>query len=352
MRERSLTSTPTRILVTRLKSIGDILFTLPAVHLLRENFPEAEITFLTSKEFGPLLRGFADVDEIVTIDRSRFRRGNVKHMFGEISSLLRLFRQKKFSLAIDLHGHGETAFLTWLTRAPQRWGIGLHTLRGCAYTRRAKRDRSLHPAEANLALLRQCGLSAAADHNEFVMPEPEFSEARKLFAQLGLDAARPALFIQPFTSSPRKNWPLENYLAVARHWRDAGVQILFGGGPDERTRLEPAIRAGFPVSAGAPLLVSAGLAKLCTAIVGGDTGLMHMAVALRKRAVFLAPSASGPGKFYPFRHPEWRIVPPAGTEISAITVETVIAACNHAFAEAADERMASHGRTLASATGR
>jgi ADP-heptose:LPS heptosyltransferase len=42
----------------RLKSIGDILFTLPAVNVIRENFPSAKIAFLTSKENAPLLQGF------------------------------------------------------------------------------------------------------------------------------------------------------------------------------------------------------------------------------------------------------------------------------------------------------
>ena len=88
-----------------------------------------------------------------------------------------------------------------------------------------------------------------------------------------LDAARPTLFIQPFTSSPQKNWPLENYLALARHWRSRGLQIIFGGGPADRAALEPARAEGFCISAGPPLLVSAGLAKLSSFMLGGDSGL-------------------------------------------------------------------------------
>jgi heptosyltransferase-1 len=49
------------ILLIRLKSIGDILFTLPAVHALRENFPDAKLHFLVSGEHAPLLRGFPDI---------------------------------------------------------------------------------------------------------------------------------------------------------------------------------------------------------------------------------------------------------------------------------------------------
>ena len=56
---------PSNILLIRFKSIGDILFTLPAVHMVRENFSGAKITFLTSRENAPLLQGFREVDEII-----------------------------------------------------------------------------------------------------------------------------------------------------------------------------------------------------------------------------------------------------------------------------------------------
>src|SRR4051794_776585 len=86
-----------RILVTRFKSIGDILFTLPAIHALRENCPGTRISFLTSREFAPLVGCFRDVDEILTIDR----RGNIFRIARETLSLVRLLRQRKFSVAVD-----------------------------------------------------------------------------------------------------------------------------------------------------------------------------------------------------------------------------------------------------------
>jgi ADP-heptose:LPS heptosyltransferase len=319
------------ILVTRFKSIGDILFTLPAVHALRENFLDAKITFLTSREFGPLIGGFRDVNEVLTVDRSRYRGGNIVGMFQETFGLLRLLRQKKFSLVVDLQGYGETAMITWLTRAPQRWGTVYQSMRGYAYTRGIRRDPAIHPAEGNLLLLKQCGLSVDNVRNEYVVPDQPLEEARELFNKFGLDAARPVLFIQPFTSAPHKNWPLENYLALAVHWRAGGVQVLFGGGPADRSRLEVVSRAGFPISAGAPLLVSAALAKLSTVVVGGDTGLIHLATAMNKRVVFLAASARYPNKFYPFRHADWKIQPPAGSGISGTTVAAVMEACKVAL---------------------
>jgi heptosyltransferase-1 len=322
----------THILLMRLKSMGDVVFTLPAVHRLREAFPRARITFLVSAENAPLLEGFRDVDETIALDRARYRSGNPLRILTETVTLVRRVRRAQFSLVVDFQGYGETAWLARLSGAPERWASVHSTPRHWAYTRSFPCNYHLHPVEWFLALLHQCGLRPGPARNEFVLPDKALDEARRFFTghQLALD--RPTLFIQSFTSTPAKNWPLDRYCAVARYWRARGRQVLFGGGPAERAALEPAREAGFPVSAGVPLLVSAGLAKLCALTVGGDTGLLHLAATMGKRVMVIIPSTA-PGNKYPFQHPDWAITPTAGADISAISVETVIAACERALAE-------------------
>jgi ADP-heptose:LPS heptosyltransferase len=314
------------ILLIRLKSIGDVLFTLPAVHALRENFPDAKITFLTSRENAPLLRGFREVDGVIPLDRAALQ--NPLHAAPEMFRLLRRLRAEKFSRAVDFQGYGETAWLSWWSGAPERWGSVYGAGRQWAYTRGVPRDELIHHADWNLSLLRQCGLRAGELRNEFVLPEDALAEARKFFAGNNLDAARPTLFLQPFTSTSFKNWPLENYLAVARHLQSRGAQIIFGGGPSDRAALEPARAAGFVVSAGVPLLVSAGLTNLSTLTVGGDTGLLHLAVAMGKRVLMLMAAT---GLTYPIQHRDWTITPMPGKTIQQIETGAVIEACEGAF---------------------
>ena len=214
------------ILLIRFKAIGDVVLTLPAVHAVRENFPDAHIAFFTVSENAPLLQGFRDVDEIIALDRAALKRP--LRALPEFFRLLRSLRAGKFSLVIDLQGYGETAWLTRLTGARERWGTVYGRGREWAYTRGLKRNGELHPAEWNLVLLRECGLKIGEIKNQFCLPAAALAAAQKIFVENRLDFTRPTLFIQPFTSSPHKNWPLENYLAVARHWRACGVQIVFG----------------------------------------------------------------------------------------------------------------------------
>jgi ADP-heptose:LPS heptosyltransferase len=320
------------ILLIRLKSIGDIVFTLPAVHRLRAASPEANISFLVSKEFTPLLEGFRDVDTVIALDRARFRRRNPGIVLAEALSLLRQVRRPRFSLAIDFQGYGETALLTWWTGARQRWGMVTRPGRKWAYTRGVNRGLQLHPAESFLSLLDECGLPNSPIRNEFLLPARAVDEARQFFQGHALNPTRPTLFIQPFTSSPHKDWPLESYLAVARSWRERGRQVLFGGGPADRPALEPAKQAGFTVSAGAPLLVTAGLMGQSTLVLGGDTGLQHLAVAMGKRVLMLIGSVS-PGSAHPFQHLDWTITPAAGQTLATVTANAVKEACDRALTE-------------------
>lgn len=320
------------ILLIRLKSIGDILFTLPAVHLVRTAFPEANIRFLVSKEYAPLLEGFQEVDSVICLDRGRFRQANPVGIVTEAVSLLRGLRRPRFSLAIDFQGYGETALLTWWSGAPKRWGTVYRSGSEWAYTQGVPRDTACHPAENFLSLLHKCGLAPAPVCNQFTLPESAVEEARRLFLGWGLEAAKQTLFLQPFTSSPHKDWGLDHYLALARLWQGRGWQIVFGGGPAERAALEPARQAGFPVSAGTPLLVTAGLMEFSTLVLGGNTGLPHLAVAMGKRVVMIMDWID-PGSAHPFQHRDWAVTPANGQSLADMPTGAVDDACGRALAE-------------------
>jgi ADP-heptose:LPS heptosyltransferase len=319
-----------KILLIRLKSIGDVILTLPAVNTIRENFPSAKISFLTSKENVSLLRGFHEVNEVIALDRAALRGGNPLKMGGEFFRLLRRLRGGEFSLVVDFQGYGETAWLTRLTGAPQRWGQVHRTGRNWAYTRPIEHIPAVHPAEAHLRLLNRCGLRTDTVRNRFVLPEAAVKEARAWFTEHQLDSTKPTLYVQPFTSGAHKNWPLENYVTVARHWHSRSVQIIFGGGPADLAALEPARREGFVISAGVPMLVTGGLMQLSSLVLGGDTGALHLAVA-QGRCVLMLMHQATPGSPAPFQHPDWVVVAPRPVAIEEISVAEVNAAIARIF---------------------
>jgi ADP-heptose:LPS heptosyltransferase len=321
---------PKSILLIRFKSIGDVVLTLPAVHVVRENFPDAQITFFTISDNAPLLQGFRNVDEVMTFDREALRSGNPLRVVPEFFGLLRRLRAGNFSVVVDFQGYGETAWLARLTGAAERWGTIYGSGRRWAYTRHLPRNPLAHATDEHLALLRHGGLSAGKIRNEFQLPPGALQTARTFFAEHKLEISKPTLFIQPFTSMAHKNWPLENYLSVARYWQSRGVQIILGGGPSDRAALEPARQKGFSISAGVPLLVTGGLMQLSQLVLGGDTGALHLAVAQGKRVLMLMHEAR-PGSPVPFQHRDWVIAAPAPEAIAKISIAEVNAVVAQVF---------------------
>ena len=108
------------------------------------------------------------------------------------------------------------------------------------------------------------------------------------------------------------------------------MQIIFGGGPADRAELAPACAAGFVVAAGAPLLVSGGLTKLSRLTIGGDTGLLHLAVAMKKRVLMLMAAR---GQTYPVQHADWALIPAQGTGVTTLPVADVVVAAEQALNE-------------------
>jgi ADP-heptose:LPS heptosyltransferase len=321
------------ILLIRLKSIGDVVLTLPAVSRMRDSFPGARIAYLTSRENAAVVELFPGVDEIITLDRAALRRPGLKGLWAGTVGLVRRLRRGRFRLCIDLQGYGETAWLTRLSGAPLRWGSVYRQGSRWAYTCGVDRDDSLHPADWHLALLHRCGLADGREvRNAARVPPGSREIARQFFVSQKLDPFKPTLFIQPFTSSPQKDWPLEKHLAVARHWQAVGLQVIFGGGPADRAALEPARQSGFTVSAGVPLATTASLISQATLVLGPDTGVMHLAVALGRRVVMLI-RPNGPGTPVPYQHADWAVNPPASGAVQDIEVDEVIAAVERGLTE-------------------
>jgi ADP-heptose:LPS heptosyltransferase len=310
------------ILLIRWKAIGDVVFTLPALRCIRSNYPDSRITYLTSPEFTSLIKSFAAADEILPVDRARLRRfynGGLK----ELSNLMRAIFRTRYDLVVDLQGYGETAWLSWLTRAPERWGLVHRPSRAWAYTRAVRRDDKAHTVDAYLKCLAECGLETTPVQNVFQLPSEKQIEAEKLFFEFGLKPAQPTIFIQPFTSTPYKDWPLDKWLSLARRLRDLEIQVLFGGGPSDRARLAPATLENFPVAAGTDLLTSCSLAARCAVVIGSDTGLLHLANAAGCRVVLMMHQNA---KESPYGHPD-RVLTPrrAGVPVAEIELDTVLA---------------------------
>src|SRR3954464_4614731 len=124
-----------RILLVRLRQIGDVVFTTPAVHALRRRFPDAHLAYLVEPAAAPIVAHNPHLDDVIVAPRQRGVRG----LLGDLA-LGRRLRAGRYDLAIDFHGGPRASLLTWLSGAPERLGYEIAG-RGWMYTRRVARPR-------------------------------------------------------------------------------------------------------------------------------------------------------------------------------------------------------------------
>src|ERR1700730_10141159 len=122
-----------RILIVRLRQIGDVVFTTPAIHALRVRFPDAHLAYVVEPHAAPLVAANPHLNEVIVAPR----RGGAADV-----ALVRSLRAARFDIAIDLRGGPRASMLTWWRGAPVRIGCQV-VRRGWRCTLRVARPRAL-----------------------------------------------------------------------------------------------------------------------------------------------------------------------------------------------------------------
>lgn len=289
-----------RILVARLSSLGDIVHTFPAVAGLRESFPNAEIIWLTHPRWGLLVECSSLATEIwATETRS----------FSSLRQILRQIRRKHFDIAIDYQGLWKSAGLPFLGGVKRRVGFSSATVREFGvpilYTDRV-RCTTTHIADHNGELSARAGARhPVAPFSLNVSPEGE--EAAHSF--LAQDNIGRYIVLSPGGGWRSKCWPAERFGALCRRIRNSlNLRSIINYGPGEENlwlAIKTSCGGSDPVPYDGDLGTLMALLRHATCIVGGDTGPLHLAVALGTPAVALF------GPTNPARNGPYRSVDPA-----------------------------------------
>jgi lipopolysaccharide heptosyltransferase II len=301
-----------RILLVRLRQIGDVVFTTPAVHALRQRFPEAQLTYVVEPPAAAVVIHNPHLDEVIVAPRRTGVRG-----FADDVALGRRLRDRRYDLAIDFHGGPRASLLTWLSRAPTR--IGYHVIgRSWMYTQRVPRPRTLrrrHSVENQWDLLEVLDISPP-DRFRFPVEMPvEHEAARTVAARLANAGVRDRdrlVVVHVSAGNPFRRWPIAHFIRlVTALVHDApGTRVVVTAGPSEGDaagRVIAEARAGLG-EAGAHVL-SCGefsLAELralfdrAALFIGGDSGPLHIA------ATSAVPIVALYGPTLPIRSAPWR----------------------------------------------
>ena len=280
-----------RILVIKLRAIGDVLLSTVVLDNLRRAFPAAEIHFLTEPAAAGLLPHEPSLDKILVFDRKR--------MTG--IDLIRTVRRARYDLVLDLFGNPRTALVTWLSGAENRVGF---RFRGRAYAYNhciPPRGDRVHNTQFNLDALESIGVPIVTRVPSLAISEQERTRARELLAPMATERG-PTIAINAGGGWYTKRWGVERFaeladiLAAQHH---AHIVVLWG--PGERAQadeLAQMMKSAVVIPPATSLLELAGLLEQCDLLVTNDSGPMHIAAAMGTRvlAVFgpTNPDLQGP----------------------------------------------------------
>jgi ADP-heptose:LPS heptosyltransferase len=282
-----------RFLVLRLGSLGDIVHTFPAVAALRETFPTAEIVWLTHPRWHFLVESCGLATEVRNIET---------RSLPSLREAIHGVRQARWDAAIDYQGLWKSAALPFFGGVRRRIGFSSHTIRELGvpllYTERVKATTT-HIADQNGELSQCAGARGLAAPFCLRIPPNDEAAVRSQLRGAGIDRY---VVLSPGGGWRSKCWPAERFGALCLQVRNSlGLRCVVNYGPGEDD-LAAAVRAGSGDAD--PLLYNGELGPLmallrCAAcVVGGDTGPLHLAIALGTPAVALFgptdPARNGP----------------------------------------------------------
>jgi heptosyltransferase-1 len=282
-----------RFLVVRLGSLGDIVHTFPAVAALRESFPAANIVWLTHPRWAFLVESSGLASEVWTVET---------RALSSLRETIQRLRQASWSAAIDYQGLWKSAMLPFLGGAKRRIGFSSATIREFGvpllYTDRVNTSKA-HIAEQNGELSVRAGAQRGTAAVTLQIPSQDQAAVCARLRPLGLDRY---VVLSPGGGWRSKCWPAERFGALCGKLRESlNLRCVVNVGPDDEDLSATLLAA----SAGAaPVVYRSSLGELmallrgAVCIVSGDTGPLHLAVALGTPAVALFgptdPARNGP----------------------------------------------------------
>jgi ADP-heptose:LPS heptosyltransferase len=305
-----------RVLLIRLRLIGDVVLSTPVIRGLRRAFPDAILTYLVERDAAAVVAGNRDLDRIIAVERTR----GLRRVLDDAKLAWQL-RQDRYDVVIDMHGGPRSSWLTLATGARQRIGYDMPG-RQWMYTRTIPRARELRPRHS---VLNQWDLLAgiegwpgdAADPARDAVAMPVDPEAdRRIVVRLrsaGVAPGHQLIVLHVSASNPFRRWPEPAFAEVVASLvsQSPGRRIILSSGPSDRLaadRIVAAARALLPAAARSQVIDFGefdlaelrALVERSVLFIGGDTGPLHVA------ATTATPIVAIYGPTLPARSTPWR----------------------------------------------
>ena len=279
-----------RVLVIRLRSIGDTVLATPSLIALRRFLPDAQIDILLEDWVAPLLEGFDAIDNVISVDPDG--GGRIK--------AARQIRRARYDVVFNLHGGTTSTFLTRATGAPHRVGYAdyrysfLLNHRSPPATEFWHRDHT-HSAEQQLALLGFVGVPVEDRPRSRLAVNAAALERVRTACVSGRPVTEPFVLLHPTTAFFTKQWPVENFARTAEFLAEKGIGSVAISSKNESRVLDQLRHAAkVPIITFDDLTLPeiTALASRAKVFVGNDSGIAHIAAAVNTPTVVVFGSSN------------------------------------------------------------
>lgn len=292
-----------KILVIKLRAIGDVILATPVLDNLAAAFPQAAIDFLTEPASAPIVQHHPGIQELIVLDRRaraqlpRFAR------LRENFAFMQKLRDKKYDVVFDLFGNPRSALLAYFSHAPLRVGYDFR-VRRLAYNHLVvPRGDRVHEVDFNLDALRSLDIPIVTKKLRVEYTGETHEEIAKWWREQKLDQANLVIGLNPSGGWYTKRWPLASFAQLgdrlAHDW-DATILLLWGSREEQRDANEITRLMRSPARLAPPtdLAQSGALLARLHLLVSNDSGPMHLAAAMKTRVVGIygptRPELQGP----------------------------------------------------------
>jgi lipopolysaccharide heptosyltransferase II len=262
-----------RILVIKLRAIGDVVLSTAVLSNLRAAFPEAHIDFLTETPSKEVIEGNPFLDSFVIFDNKR-QNG---------LQLILSIRRRRYDLVIDLFGNPRSALVTLFSGAPYRVGFRFKWRKYCYTTVVEPRGGEMHNTEFNLDALRAIGIPINERSITFPVTREAEEFAEQFFIRSGI-REKFVVALNPGGGWYTKRWRLSGYAglgdALVRQY-NATILIVWGPGEERMAQeIQSLMKSPALLIPPTSLKELGAILKRCTAVVTNDSGPMHIAAAV------------------------------------------------------------------------
>ncbi len=297
---------PNRILLSRIKFIGDVVLTTPIIRAVREKYPDAFIAYLGEKNAVSLLVHNPYLNEIIPYDFS-------KPSILESAKVGFQLRKRKFDAVVDLFSNPRSALLMYASGAAVRIGKKVQG-RGNLYTHRIEDDGKPKTAiDFHYQYVKPLGVEPTQFQTEIFVTDIEKREAKRFLAwQFESDetysqqSQQPLIGINPGTTWPSKVWLKENFAGLAFLLRKhLNAHVVLIQGPKDKQLCEDVAKESLANVSVLPVMQLRQLAAVLSQLnlyITNDNGTMHISIAVGTKTIGIF----GPGEediWFPYSSP-------------------------------------------------